>query len=176
MTAPSKLLPLFQETGRALLDAGLIEANSGNLSVRSGDIITITRHDAELGHLEANDLIEVALDGPADPSASVEFPAHRFIYRLTSARAIVHAHPPATIAVSLASRRIELPPPTVSVVEAPSGSDALAEVVAKALRESPVVIARGHGTFAVGATPAEACERTLWLEEVCRRTKQEPES
>ena len=176
MTVSSKLLSQFQESGRALLGAGLIEANSGNLSVRSGDIITITRHDAELGHLEANDLVEVALDGPADPSASVELPAHRSIYKMTSTHAIVHAHPPPAIAVSLASSRIAFPWPAVPIIEAPSASEALAEAAASALRENPVVIARGHGTFAVGQTLAEACERTLRLEEMCRRAKQDRES
>ena len=168
MTVPSELLLEFQEAGRALCDAGLVEANSGNISARCGDGIVISRHDATLRHLQASDLMEVALEGPADLDASVELPAHRAVYRMTAAQAIVHAHPPAAIAASLELDEVDFPESKSPVVEGPSASEALAEAVASALGESPIVIARGHGTFAVGGTLAVACERTLRLEETCR--------
>jgi hypothetical protein len=96
------LLPAFQETGRALSAAGLVSSNSGNMSVRRAGGIVITRHDSTLARLEASDLIEVPADAPSHPLASVELVVHRAIYATTPARAVVHAHPPATIALSLA--------------------------------------------------------------------------
>lgn len=174
---PPELLPEFQETGRALSVAGLVSSNSGNMSVRRAGAIVITRHDSTLGRLEASDLIEVAPDTPSHPMASVELVVHQAVYATTPARAIVHAHPPATVALSLTltSDRIDesastlLPGPVLIIAaEAASGSRELANALRDALRGQKIAVVRGHGSFAVGETLAEACERTRQLEEACR--------
>jgi L-fuculose-phosphate aldolase len=173
------LLPAFQETGRALSAAGLVSSNSGNMSVRRAGGIVITRHDSTLARLEASDLIEVPADAPSHPLASVELVVHRAIYATTPARAVVHAHPPATIALSLAlaSDQIDTPdaastllprPIPIIAAEAASGSRELADALSNALRERKIAVVRGHGSFAVGETLAEACEWTRRLEELCR--------
>ena len=174
---PPELLPEFQEAGRDLSAAGLVTSNSGNMSVRRAGDIVITRHDSSLGHLDASDLIEVAPDATAHPLASVELIVHQAVYATTPAQAIVHAHPPATIALSLAltSDHIDTPastllpgPVPIIAAGAASGSRELAKALCDALREQTIAVVCGHGSFAVGETLAEACERTSRLEETCR--------
>ena len=174
---PPELLPEFQEAGRDLSVAGLVSSNSGNMSVRRAGAIVITRHDSTLGRLEARDLIEVAPDTPSHPMASVELVVHQAVYATTPARAIVHAHPPAAVALSLTltSDHIDTPASTllpgpipIIAAEAASGSRELANALRDALRGQKIAVVRGHGSFAVGETLAEACERTRQLEEACR--------
>jgi L-fuculose-phosphate aldolase len=160
--------------GRDLSDAGLVSSNSGNMSVRRAGGIVITRHDSTLASLEEGDLIEVARGVSSHPLASVELVVHQAIYEATPALAVVHAHPPAAIALSLAlaSNRIDPVDSVVGAVpiieaEALSGSEALAEAMRETLREHKIALARGHGSFAIGETLAEACELTLRLEERC---------
>ena len=174
---PPELLPEFQEAGRDLSAAGLVTSNSGNMSVRRAGDIVITRHDSTLGRLEASDLIEVAPDAASHSMASVELIVHQAVYATTPAQAIVHAHPPATIALSLAltSDHIDTPastllpgPVPIIAAGAASGSRELAKALCDALREQTIAVVCGHGSFAVGETLAEACERTSRLEETCR--------
>jgi L-fuculose-phosphate aldolase len=173
---PPELLLEFQRTGRALAAAGLVTSNSGNMSVRRAGGIVVTRHDSTLGRLEASDLIEVAADTPSHPLASVELVVHQAVYATTPARAIVHAHPPATVALSLTltsdhidTRASTLPGPVpIIAAEAASGSRELANALRDALRGQNIAVVRGHGSFAVGETLAEACEWTSRLEETCR--------
>ena len=174
---PPELLPEFQEAGRELSAAGLVTLNSGNMSVRRAGGIVITRHDSTLGRLEASDLIEVPGNVASHPLASVELVVHCALYASTLALAIVHAHPPAAVALSLAldSEQIDVPasstlsgPVSIIAAEAASGSRELADALREALRGGKIAIVRGHGSFAVGDTLAEACEWTRRLEELCR--------
>ncbi|RMG84580.1 MAG: fuculose phosphate aldolase, partial [Candidatus Dadabacteria bacterium] len=93
----------FRDIGRDLFVAGLITSHGGNMSVRLGDRIVITRRGAMLGRLRPEDLVETGLE--ADDSmvtlASTELVVHRAIYRATSALAIVHTHPLHATALSL---------------------------------------------------------------------------
>jgi len=170
---PSELLRLFQATGRDLSDAGLVSSNSGNMSLRRAGSIVITRHDSALGRLEESDLVEVARGVSSHPLASVELVVHQAIYEATPALAVVHAHPPAAIALSLALNRIDSLDSVVGTVpiieaEAISGSDALAVAMRHALCDHQIAVVRGHGSFAIGETLADACEWTRRLEETCR--------
>jgi L-fuculose-phosphate aldolase len=173
----SELLPEFQRTGRALVASGLVASNSGNISVRRTGDIVITRHDSTLGRLEASDLIEVAPDAASHPLASVELIVHQAVYATTPARAIVHAHPPAAVALSLTltSDHIDTPastllpgPVPIIAAEAASGSHELANALRDALRRQKIAVVRGHGSFAIGETLADAYEWTSRLEETCR--------
>ena len=173
------LLSQFQALGRDLVTLGLVSSSGGNLSVRFGDRITITRRGSQLGCLQENDLIEtgIARNDRATPLASVELPVHRAIYQTTPASAIVHAHPIHAIALSLNEAEI-VPTDTeglsmlgpVPVVgrdmEVKPGS--LAEIVAAALKQSRIVMVCGHGSFAIGQLLEEALNCTTMFEESCR--------
>ena len=99
----SAVLEQFQQIGRDLFVAGVISSHGGNLSVRMGDRILITRRGSMLARLEERDVIETGLEENDSNVmlASTEINVHRAIYQGTSAQAIVHAHPPYAIARSL---------------------------------------------------------------------------
>ncbi len=102
------MLEQFQSIGRDLFLAGVISSHGGNMSVRMGDRILITRRGSMLARLEERDLIEIGLE-ENDANimlASTEIIVHRAIYQGTAAQAIVHTHPPYAIARSLVSDEI----------------------------------------------------------------------
>ena len=163
----------FGRIGRRLFTAGLLSANFGNISVRSGNGFFITRTGAFLDVPEQP--VYVPLEGPVPGDASSEYRVHREIYTITSHRAVVHAHPPHAIALSLLPARI-IPVdtegvmfcPFIPVVEGKPGSEELAANVARSLLSSCVAVARGHGTFAGGKNLDEAYIRTSLAEHSCR--------
>ncbi|PLX43267.1 MAG: fuculose phosphate aldolase [Deltaproteobacteria bacterium] len=165
----------FRDIGRDLYLGGLVSSHAGNMSVRMGDRILITRRGSMVGRLKPDDLIETGLD--ADDAmvtlASSELIVHRAIYKATSALAIVHTHPPHATAISLSQDAI-VPVDSegsyllhkVPVVEAAKtiGSSEVAEVIPPALRDHKVAMLRGHGAFAVGELLEEAFMVTSSLE------------
>ncbi|MGB9885528.1 MAG: aldolase [Moorellales bacterium] len=169
------MLGEFQRVGRDLFLTGLVSSHAGNLSVRLGDRIVITRRGARLGHLRRHDLVETGLyeDDSGIALASSEIRVHRAIYQETSALAVVHAHPPFTVTLSL-TREAVVPVDSeasyllhrvpVLSAEKTIGSAEVAALVAPALRDYKIVILRGHGTFAVGQFLEEALQWTTCLE------------
>ena len=173
------LLEQFQRIGRDLFVAGLLSSHGGNMSVRQGDRILITRRGSMLARLEAGDVIEIGLEeNDANVTlASTEIVVHRAIYQATSALAIVHTHPPYAIAQSLVKDEI-LPIDSegsyllhkVPVVAAQltAGSKEVAELLPRWLKEYDLVMLRGHGPFAIGHLLEEAYQLTSVLEMACR--------
>ncbi len=173
------ILSQFQTVGRELFARGLISSTSGNLSIRMGDRIIITRRGSRLSCLEEHDLIETGLykNDRFTPLASVELPVHRAIYQETPAQAIVHAHPPYAVALSLVKTEIvpscpegrslvgRVPVLGWNMEVKPGG---LADVIAEALKENRIVMVHGHGSFAIGQLLEEAYNCTTALEESCQ--------
>lgn len=172
------LLSQFQSVGRDLFTRGLVSSSSGNLSMRMGDRIIITRRGSMLNSLNEHDLVEtgVTRNNRATPLASVELPVHRAIYQKTQALAIVHTHPPHAVALSLTEK--EIVPNNfegiyylgrVPVVgwgtEIKAGG--LADVIAEALTRHKIVMVYGHGSFAIGQLMEEAYNLTTAFEEAC---------
>jgi L-fuculose-phosphate aldolase len=165
----------FQWVGKALFEEGLNSSHSGNISIRDGRRILITRKGAMLGRLKEGDLVEVKLKGEVgdEQLASSELPAHRAIYLKTSAKAIVHCHPPHAIAISLLMNRMipvdvegayHLKEVPVLVSKQPVGSSELAAEIAALLEYNKVILCRGHGSFAVGSRLEEAYQWSSCLE------------
>jgi L-fuculose-phosphate aldolase len=165
-------LPEFQTTGRALADSGLISGASGNLSIRLKEHLIITKHDSVLSALTSAELIETGIqtDGHATPLASWELPVHRAIYIGMPARAVVHAHPPSAITLSLVEKKLALPG-KVAIVGTNAGivPGVLADEIVCELKKHSLVMVKGHGSFAIGKTLAEACALTIKFEEDCTR-------
>jgi len=139
----------------------------------------ITRRGSRLGCLQENDLIETGIskNDRATPLASTELAVHRAIYQQTPALAIVHAHPPHAVALSLTETEIEPPDaeglPMLGKIlvlgwhmEVRPGG--LADIIAEALRHHRIVMIHGHGSFAHGQLLEEAHNCTTTLEESCR--------
>ena len=155
--------------GRIYAD-GMTTTSGGNLSIReeSGDI-WITPRAVDKGTLTAEDIVLVKQDGNliGKHSPSVELPFHQLMYRdRPDMRAIVHAHPPALIAFSLARKL----PDTSLIPDAPSicgevgmaeyglpGSDDLGEKIARVFaRGCNTVMLENHGAVAGGRNLSEA--------------------
>ncbi|HOX35825.1 MAG TPA: aldolase [Methanoregulaceae archaeon] len=164
----------FARIGRRLVAEHLVGANFGNLSVcEGGSGFLIKRTGAYLD--EPGEPVFVPFSGDVPKEASSEYRVHRDIYLMTPFRAIVHAHPPYAVAASL--RLEEVIPldsegkmfcPRIPVVTGEPGTDELARNVADGLAGAPVVIARGHGTFAGGKDLDQAYAFTSLAEHACR--------
>jgi len=155
----------FRAAGRTLWEAGLVSSHGGNMSVRLPDGgLLVTRTGSMLGRLGNGDLVVVATDGSSRGEPSMDTTLHRAVYDATGAGSVLHAHPRNAIALSLAMDVIEpadaegrLRLGVVPVVEA--------EGVAEALRGAPIVMARGHGSYARGDDLWLALQWTSVLEE-----------
>ncbi|MDP2728482.1 MAG: class II aldolase/adducin family protein, partial [Dehalococcoidia bacterium] len=92
----------FRDIGRDIFLRGLVSSHGGNMSIRQGNKILVTRHGAMLGRLADSDLVEVSLEEDAASAVepSFDLPTHRAIYRETTAQAVLHAHPPHALALS----------------------------------------------------------------------------
>ena len=163
----------FSRIGHRLVTEALVGANFGNISIRSGDGFYITRQGSYLAI--PGEPVYVPLEGSAPLQASSEHRVHRQIYINTPYHAVVHAHPPHAVALSLAEDAISpvdseglLLCPFIPVVTGFPGSEELAQSVSHELLSSPVAIARGHGTFAGGKDLDEAYIRTSLAEHSCR--------
>ena len=173
------ILSQFQTVGHDLFTKGLVSSHSGNLSIKLGERLIITRRGSRLNCLDENDLIETGLNknDRNTPLASVELAVHRAIYRENPAQAIVHAHPPHAVVLSLTETEI-VPIDTEgqSIMEQVPvlgwnmkvKPGALGDEIAQALKKSRVVLVHGHGTFAIGQLLEEAHNYTATLEESCQ--------
>jgi L-fuculose-phosphate aldolase len=162
----------------------LTVGTSGNLSVRSGELIAITPSGVPYRELTPEAVCVVDLAGvPAEPlpaPPSSELPMHTSVYRATDAGAVVHTHPIYATALSLVLD--EVPPvhymlallggPVRVAPYARFGSDELAEGAVRAMRDRSGVLLRNHGATTHGPTLAKAYDRSVYLEWVCRLYQQ----
>ena len=173
------MLPQFQAVGRALFTQGLVSCHSGNLSIKLGEHLLITRRGSTLSSIGEADLVKtgIARNDRATPLASTELEVHRSIYKKTSAMAVVHAHPPYAVALSFTEKEIIpcdtegralLPKVPILGKQVTVKAGGLAEEISEALKQHKVVLVQGHGTFAVGQLLEEAHYYTSILEQNCR--------
>lgn len=158
----------FDLVGKDLSNRGYNSSHSGNLSMRSGGKIIITRRSSMLGWLQPEDLVVISLeeeDAHSGLIASTESNVHRTIYMETDAMAIVHAHAPAITALSMVEDEITCIDgegmflyKKIPIVECdvPVGSYEVAQKVAPVLKNYPAVVVRAHGVFAKGITLEDA--------------------
>jgi L-fuculose-phosphate aldolase len=165
--------------GKKLVENGLVESHFGNISVRVGSRMIITRSGAALDEINEGSVVEVALDGasPLDIIASSEAIVHRAIYKKSPALAIVHAHCPFAVTQSLLAEGNLIEPVdsegqyflgNVPIVKGGIGSDDLATNLSSTLSSSKIAIVYSHGTFATGKILAEAYVLTTQVEHSCK--------
>ncbi len=153
---PEEVYREIRKYALKLARRGYVTAHGGNISIRSGNIMWITRHASSLENLRFEDIIQVYVDKPSsfDALASTETIVHRKIYLKTPNLAIVHAHPPSTVALTFFYDEI-IPLDSeayyvlkkVPVIEGSPGSENLALNVAEKLKTCYAVAVRAHGVF-----------------------------
>jgi L-fuculose-phosphate aldolase len=160
-------------TMRLLYEKSLITPIGGNVSARltGSSSFWITPSSQFKGHLNERDLVKVTLDGKWSSRTlkpSVETPLHSEIYRIRNdVNAIIHAHSPVTLGVTLAGVEIKplTPEGVLFVGEVPvvqfeiPGTEDLASAVAGILKSHQVAVMQNHGVVAVGGSLLEALNR-----------------
>ncbi|MCA9521841.1 MAG: class II aldolase/adducin family protein [Myxococcales bacterium] len=164
------------EIGRRLYDRRLVAATEGNLSVRCGSIVVVTPTGVSKGFLSPRELAVVDLTGAhrSGPRPTTELAMHLCCYReRPDVEAVIHAHPPTTVAFSLAGRRLD----TMAMPEAVFGighvasigyalptTDEVPDKLRPHLAHGNVFILDRHGTVTCGATLTQAYHRLEALE------------
>lgn len=157
----------------------LTVGTSGNISVRSGDLIAITPSGVVYDDLTPEAICVIDMDGnvvEADLDPSSEVPMHTSVYRATDAGAVVHSHPMYCTALSVTMD--EVPPvhymitllggPVRVAPYARFGSRELARGSVEAMAGRTGVLLRNHGATTYGDTLAKAYARAIYLEWVCK--------
>ncbi len=171
------------EICRRLYAKDMIAGADGNVSAKEGDSFWLTPSGAHKGYLAPADPLLVDLEGRVLEGHGVpssEWRIHASLYRdIPSCRAVVHAHPPWTLALSLS--QVELRPFLLSEAELflaevvtipflPPGSGNLAAAVSQAAKSSKVVILENHGVVTWGADLLQAFNLMECLEHVSKIT------
>ncbi len=183
--------------GKKIVHSGLVEANFGNISVRSasGNSFLITKTGTALDEIGVNDIIEVpvynsvedtltdpAVSAAIEKTASSETPVHRRIYQETDAAVILHAHCPYSVVMSILEHEDgngsiipvdsegKLFLKEIPIISGGIGSAELAEKAAAAFEDGNTkgIAVLGHGTIAIGETLEEAYNITAQLEHAAK--------
>ncbi len=165
--------------GKKLVDNGLVESHFGNISVRTGNKMLITKTGFPLDEITGEGVVELDIDKPSslDSLASSETIVHRAIYKNPPALAIIHAHPPFAVIESVLEEEDMIIPINIEgeyflheipVVRGGAGTPELAENTAKALKSHKGIIVFRHGTFAIGKDLDEAYFIASQMEYSCK--------
>jgi ribulose-5-phosphate 4-epimerase/fuculose-1-phosphate aldolase len=179
---------LFKAVGAALMRVNANNTHSGNMSMRDPldpDVFHVTASGSQCGELTPGCVVPLRFSAPgwSGVKPSTESGIHRRILQIPGARACVHCHPVAPIAMSLDSPAHPLlgigrersagdaaeflfqpadlfgagilGPVTVGIYCQPVGSSEMELRIPQYLEESPVTVVSGHGPFARGLSPWE---------------------
>lgn len=161
-----------------LYQKGLIAAGDGNVSMRLGeDRVLVTPTGFNKGLIRPEDLTVTdlhgrRLKGTHDPSS--EFAMHELCYaERPDVTAVVHAHPPITVALALAGVSLAqcvlsetclvLGPILTAPYSTPTTSE-VPEVLRPYVRQANAVVMDRHGALTVGRTLDEAYNRMEAME------------
>jgi len=163
---------------RALAEAGLVRATSGNVSARDGERVAITPTGGVIGALDPEQVAVVDLDGelvegPLAPTSEIAL--HLGAYRRHGAGAVVHTHAPVATALSLVLDELpcvhyEMLALGGAVRVAPYrtfGTEELADAVLDALEGRSAALMANHGAITIGDDLTMAVERAHLLEWAC---------
>lgn len=156
----------------------LVLGSSGNVSVREGDRVAVTRSGARFGDMTVEDTSVVDLtgnvvDGHAKPTSEIQL--HLAIYERFGEGAVVHTHAPMATALSCVVDEV----PAVhygmlafggSLRVAPYatfGTAELAENVLRALEGRSSALMANHGAVSFGGSLRHAVEAARLVEWAC---------
>ncbi len=172
----------LQHMGEILYQRQYITGSEGNLSLRiDPNAILITRSGVCKGELTPNDLVKVSLKKSTfHPShkPSSELQLHLEVYRQRpEIKAIIHAHPPHAVSLSLAGISLEKPytPESVlllgAVPTAPYGRPStshVSESIQKYIKKTDIILLERHGSLTVGDSLKEAFQKLEILENTAK--------
>lgn len=174
--------------GRLMYDKGFISASDGNISARLSDNrFLITPTGLHKGFLEPDELLIIDENGARAETGSYakrhlkptsETPMHLEAYRRRpDVHAVVHAHPPTTVALTIAGIPLAdclLPEvivflgliPTTKYAT-PSSEENVTAIRELIVKHDAIVLQR-HGSLTVGDTPMQAFMRLETVEQNAR--------
>lgn len=139
---------------------GLNDSHSGNASIRTASGFCVTPTGACADTVSVDQLIDCPLEGAPTPGASLDAAIHQRIYQThPDFHAVLHAHNPHTIALTLDQDQLEpvdfegeLYFGTLPVIEldAENYLEVMPQRIADALKHHKVAIVQKHGVY-VGA-------------------------
>ncbi len=171
------------EVGRRLYARQLVNGGEGNLSTRLGPRrLLCTPTGANKGFLSEDQLVITDLDGSAQGlrAPSSELLLHLACYEeRLDCLAVVHAHPPHAVALTLAGDELLpcMPEAITALGEVPTaryatpGTERVAEAVRPYLRSADCVLLERHGALAMGfghRALFDGCDKLEMLEGVSR--------
>jgi L-fuculose-phosphate aldolase len=170
------------EIGRLCYQRFYIVGGDGNISARMSDgSILITPAGAMKGFLEPRQIAHIGMDGePVDsgPNASTERGIHIVAYEeRPEMKAVVHAHPPHAVAMTIAGIDLQTPfipeiivtigsIPTVPFVT--PGTRELGDSIRDTLKCSDTVLMTHHGSVTLGANLLDAYKKLDMVEHTAK--------
>jgi len=166
---------LIAEYGRRMTGDRLVVGTSGNLSIRSADMLAVTPTGHAYETLTPELVCVQGLDGEAlegELAPTSELPIHQLIYAHTDARAVVHTHSTAATVVSTLVEELPTIHYILAVMGGPIrvapyasfGSQELGGNVLAAIEDRSGVLLANHGAVTYGPTIQVAYDRALYLE------------
>ena len=154
----------------------------GNISARMSDgTLLITPAGAMKGFLEPHHLAHIDMRGATvdeGPPASTEVGIHLVAYEeRPEMKAMVHAHPPHAVALTIAGIDLQMPiiPEIIVTIggipTAPfgtPGTDELPDSIREILRCSDTLIMQNHGSVTIGANLMDAYKKLDMLEHTAK--------
>lgn len=176
------------KVGKLMYEKGLISSSEGNISAAlDSERILITPSGVHKGFLEPNQLIVINRDGQiVGPKVGAarklkptsEMPMHLEVYKQrVDVEAVVHAHPPISIALSIAGIPMAeclLPEVIVflglipTAAYATPGGEEMARSVRQLITNHDALVLERHGALTVGSSPMEGFMRLEIVEQNAR--------
>lgn len=160
---------------------GYPEAAIGRASLRQGERFWLTPDRIACDRLRLDDLSACALADPRSGDGAIAAALHRELYRRQpEIGALLQTLGPYSVAMGLAAaptfeppddhaaRRLGAVPVLRLELESAAQLQRTSATLAAALSEHPACLVAGHGVFARGADPDEACRWSLMLEHSAR--------
>ncbi len=183
-----ELRQTFVQIGRLMYEKGFICASDGNISARLGpDRLLITPSGLHKGLLEPEHMLVIDMEGnvvrnghgrSATLKPTSELPMHLEAYRQRpDIESVVHAHPPITIALSIAGVPMAdclLPEVIVMLGLIPTteyatpSSEENVRAIRELIRHHDGLVLQRHGSLTVGDSPMQAFMRLETLEQNAR--------
>ena len=178
MISESDLREAICQAGRRMYARNLVAATDGNLSARLGeDRFLCTRSGVALADMQPVDLVIADANGEkleGDGKVSSEFFTHLAAYEeRPDVSAVVHAHPPKAVALTLAGVSMEdytLPELVVALGAVPTapyatpGTKEGADVVRDLIRHCDGLLLDRHGALTVGESVVDAYRKMEKIE------------